>query len=143
MEFNIVLLLIGEVAIVQSHVAHHEKHLSKKRLRYDSSYGKVLFDGKSSKNVQTKKSEREEYEGENRRRGPTAKYNQSSSYEVRLHYNESLEFYRRSRQMQPLVDDYLRCVNETARLYERSGRITSRAMMKLVGQDVVLKCRDW
>ncbi|GAU90364.1 hypothetical protein RvY_02788 [Ramazzottius varieornatus] len=136
------LVIEGSARSHLLHLPHRRDYVLQNDFRNDLDEGAALFDRKNIGNDGPKKSEREESEEQNRRRGPTAKYNQSGSYEVRLHYNESLEFYRRSRQMQPLVDDYLKCVNDSARLYERSGRITSRAMMKLVGQDVVLKCRD-
>lgn len=100
--------------------------------------------GLDSRNFDARIKRPEDEDELNRRRtGGMAKFNQSSPYEVRLHYNESLDFYRRARQVRPVVQLYLSCVNDTAALYERTGRITSKATMKLVGQDITLKCNDW
>ena len=87
--------------------------------------------------------ERDDHDAERRRKGVQAKFQDASSYQIKLHHNETMESLRRSRQLQPVVQEYVDCVNATAHLYERTGRITSRAAMKLVGQEITLKCRDW
>ncbi|XP_055346004.1 Ig-like V-type domain-containing protein FAM187A isoform X2 [Paramacrobiotus metropolitanus] len=71
-----------------------------------------------------------------------ARYNHSSSEDVQVHYRQSLEYYRRARHGGPIVEEYLNCVTENALLYEKVDRITSEANMKLMGQDVTIKCGD-
>ncbi|OWA54779.1 hypothetical protein BV898_19173 [Hypsibius exemplaris] len=97
---------------------------------------------KIRREFEKKPSSREDHDAGRRKKGVKAKHDEATSDIVKLHYNESLEAYRRSRQLQPALQEYVDCVNRTAQLYEHTGRITSRATMKVVGQEITLKCRD-